>query len=103
MSQLPKRVWFLVVPRTGLLNIAGPSEVLGIANDVLGRRAYELELVGPSAPSAETRHGFVLGGLRPLPKTSSRLPDVVIVAGAPMDSPEVDAHLVPWLGRYHAR
>src|SRR5215471_17576617 len=51
-----KRVWFLVLPRTGVLNIAGPWEVLGHANDVLGRAAYQLELLGPSAPAAETRH-----------------------------------------------
>ncbi len=104
MGQSPKRVWFLVVPRTGLLNIAGPGEVLGIANDVLGTIAYELELVGPSAPVAKTSRGFSLGGLRPLPKTAARLPDILIVAGAPMSSPpEVDAQIVPWLHRYHAR
>lgn len=104
MSQSTSRVWFLVVPRTGLLNVAGPGEVFGITNDVLGRTAYELELVGPSAPAVRTRHGFVLGGLRSLPKTCSRLPDIAIVAGAPVVSaPEVDEQLVPWLRRYHAR
>ena len=53
-----KRVWFLVAPGTGLLNLAGPWEVLGHANEVLGRVAYELELVGPSAPVVRTRHGL---------------------------------------------
>ena len=104
MKRSPKRVWFLVAPRTGLMNIAGPGEVLGITNDVLGRTAYEIELVGPSAPSVQTSRGFILGGLRPLPKNPKRLPDIVIVAGAPMNSPpEVDEQLVPWLRRYHAR
>lgn len=104
MTQSPKRVWFLVAPCTGLLNVAGPGEVLGITNDVLGRNAYELELVGPSAPVAQTRHGFIIGGLRPLPKRPTRLPDIVIVTGAPMNSlPGVDEHIVPWLKRYHAR
>jgi len=104
MAQAAKRVWFLVAPNTGLLNIAGPGEVLGIANDVLGRTAYALELVGPSAPVARTRHGFIIGGIRPLPKTTTRLPDIAIVAGAPMISPpEVEEQLVPWLRRYHTR
>src|SRR5215475_9343324 len=62
-----KRVWFLVVPRTALLDVAGPWEVLGHANDVLGRAAYDLSLIGTRAPAAETRYGLVLSGLRPLP------------------------------------
>ena len=39
MGRATKRVWFLVVPGTGVLDIAGPWEVLGHANDVLGRPA----------------------------------------------------------------
>jgi transcriptional regulator GlxA family with amidase domain len=103
-STSTKTVWFLVVPRTGMLNIAGPWEVLGHANDVLGRIAYRLEIYGPGAPAAETRHGLVVAGIRPLPRTGARLPDVAIVAGAPVrPMPEVDARLVPWLRRFHAR
>jgi transcriptional regulator GlxA family with amidase domain len=100
-----KRVWFLVVPHTGVLNIAGPWEVLGHANDVLGRAAYELELVGPRGPAVQTRHGLVVGGVRALPRTGGRLPDIAIVAGgSPRDPlPEGEARLVPWLRRYHAR
>jgi len=104
MQQSPKRVWFLVAPRTGLMNIAGPGEVFGVANDVLGRTAYEIELLGPSAPIAQTSRGISLCGLRPLPKKPTRLPDIVIVAGSPMKSPpEVEEQIVPWLKRYHAR
>jgi transcriptional regulator GlxA family with amidase domain len=92
------------VPGTGVLDIAGPWEVLGHANDVLGRTAYQLEALGPRAPSVETRHGLVVGGIRPLPRSGDRLPDVAIVAGAPVRPlPEVDARLVPWLRRCHAR
>jgi transcriptional regulator GlxA family with amidase domain len=99
-----KRVWVLVPPRTGLLDVAGPWEVLGHANDVLGRPAYQLELVGPTAPAAQTRHGLVVGGLRPLPRGGERLPDVAVVAGAPMSPrPGEQAGLVSWLRRFHAR
>jgi transcriptional regulator GlxA family with amidase domain len=100
-----KRVWFLVVPRTGALNIAGPWEVLGHANDVLGRTAYELELVGPCAPAVPTGHGLVVSKIRPLPRTVGRLPDVAIVAGGSplVPLPDGEARLVPWLRRYHRR
>src|SRR6185436_221083 len=96
MTSRSKRVWFGLLPGTGLLNIAGPWEVLGHANDVLGRTAYQLEVLGPRAPSVETRHGLVVGGIRPLPRSGERLPDVAIVAGAPVRPlPDVDARLVP--------
>jgi transcriptional regulator GlxA family with amidase domain len=104
VARSAKRVWFLVLPRTGVLDVAGAWEVLGHANDILGRAAYELELVGPRAPAAETRHGLVIGGIRPLPRKVERLPDLAIVAGAPMTtSPEDRARLVSWLRRHHAR
>jgi transcriptional regulator GlxA family with amidase domain len=104
VGRATKRVWFLIVPGTGVLDIAGPWEVLGHANDVLGRPAYELEAVGPRGPAVQTRHGLVVGGIRPLPRSPTRLPDVAIVAGAPVrPQPEVDRRLVPWLRRFHAR
>jgi transcriptional regulator GlxA family with amidase domain len=110
VSSSPKRVWFLVVPRIGMLNVAGPWEVFGHANDLLGRQAYALEAVGPSAPLARTRHGLVLSGLRPLPRRNGgreRLPDVAIVAGAPVNPLPADqasqVSVVSWLRRHHAR
>ncbi|HVU51190.1 MAG TPA: GlxA family transcriptional regulator [Polyangia bacterium] len=106
MRRAPKRVWFLVVPRTGVLDLAGPWEVLGHANEVLGRVAYELEAVGPTTPSVRTRHGLVVSGLRPLPRPGARvrLPDVAIVAGAPVfPRPQEQASLVSWLRRHRAR
>jgi transcriptional regulator GlxA family with amidase domain len=100
----PKRVWFLTLPRTSLLNIAGPWEVLGHANDVLGRPAYASELVGPSGPIAPTRFGLVLGGVRPLRRSPDRLPDMAIVAGTPMGTlPGPADHIVAWLRRFHRR
>jgi transcriptional regulator GlxA family with amidase domain len=105
MRRRAKRVWFLVVPRTGVLNIAGPWEVLGHANDVLGRAAYELTLVGPRGPAVQTRHGLVVGSIRPLSGPGARLPDVAIVAGGSprVPLPEGEARLVPWLRRHHRR
>jgi transcriptional regulator GlxA family with amidase domain len=94
-----------VLPRTGILDIAGPWEVLGHANEVLGRVAYQLEALGPSAPTAPTRHGLVVSGLKPLPRSPRRLPDVAVVAGAsPLHPlPTAQAPIVPWLRRHHRR
>ena len=105
MGRSSKRVWFLVAPQTGLLNISGPWEVLGHANEVLGSLAYVLELVGPSAPEIQTRHGLVLGGIRLLPKSCDRLPDIAIVAGgSPREPlPDEQVRIVKWLRRYHTR
>jgi transcriptional regulator GlxA family with amidase domain len=99
-----KRVWFLVVPRTGLLDIAGPWEVLGHANDVLGRPAYQLALYGPRAPAVTTGYGLVVGGIRPLPRAGDRLPDVAMVTGAPVRPlPGEQTGLVSWLRRFQTR
>jgi len=104
MAKAPKRVWFLLLPRTGLLNLAGPWEVMGHANDILGRTAYEMAVLGPRAPVIETGHGVILGGIRPLPRGRVRLPDVAIVAGGPRAALLGErAQLVAWLRRNHAR
>lgn len=105
MRRSAQIVWFLVAPHTGMLNVAGPWEVLGQANEILGREAYVLDVVGPTAPRTPTRHGLLLAGVRPLPARPARLPDVVIVAGAsPREPlPVQQAPLVPWLRRHHAR
>jgi transcriptional regulator GlxA family with amidase domain len=110
MRSSARRVWFLLVPRTGLLNFSGPWDVLGHANEVLGRIAYKLELIGAEA-SVETRHGLVVSGLRPLPSgkgkgsTGGPLPDIAFVPGGSPLEPLADrgAGVVPWLRRHHAR
>ena len=105
MVSTAQRVWFLVPPRTGMLNIVGPWEVLGHTNDVLGRAAYDLEACGSAAPEIRTQHGLVLGGLRPLPEDPDGLPDMVLVAGASPQDPLPDDHapFVPWLRQRHER
>ena len=105
MRRGARKVWFLVAPGTGALNVAGPWEVLGHANDVLGRTAYDLTPIGPRAPAVKTRHGLVIGGIRPLPRTGGSLPDVAIVAGGSprLPLPDGQAGLVSWLRRFHQR
>jgi transcriptional regulator GlxA family with amidase domain len=105
MPRAPKLVWFLAAPGTGVLNIAGPWEVLGHANDVLGRAAYQLELVGPCGPALRTRHGLAVGGVRALPTSAKLLPQIAIVAGGSprFPLPDGEARLVRWLRRYQRR
>ena len=100
-----KMVWFLVLPRTSMINVAGPWEVLGHANDLLGREAYGLQAFGPSAPATQTRFGLCLSGVRPLPSRLDHPPDTVVVAGAsPADPMPVDhTPIVPWLRRNRPR
>lgn len=104
MRQRTKRIWFLVVPRTGILNVAGPWEVFGHVNDITGRAAYALEAFAHEVPETRTRHGLVLGQLRPLPKRCPHPPDAVIVAGgSPLDPlPEDHAAIVSWLCKHSA-
>lgn len=100
-----KRVWFLVSPGTGLLNVAGPWETLGHANDLLGHQAYQLEAFGPEGPSTTTRHGLLLGGLRPLPRPRGRFADVVVVAGGSPREPLSPGRtaIVAWLRQHRPR
>lgn len=105
MPQSPKKVWFLVVPRTSLINVAGPWDVLGQANELLGREAYSLQAFGPRTPKVPTRFGLWLGGVRPLPSRIGRGPDLVVVAGGSPADPVPDDHapMVPWLRRHRER
>jgi transcriptional regulator GlxA family with amidase domain len=88
-----------------MLNVAGPWEVLGHANDILGREAYALAAFGPVAPVTRTRHGLVLAGLRPLPKRFDRAPDLLVVAGGStlFPLPPEQAATVAWLRRHQGR
>ena len=109
MRPSARRVWFLMVPRAGLLNFGGPWDVFGHANEVLGRIAYKLELVGSGTPSQQTRHGLVVGGLRPLPngggKADGPFPDIAFVPAGSAVEPPADrgAGVVAWLRRFHDR
>ncbi len=105
MRRFAQRVWFVALPRISMITVAGPWEVLGHANDVLGREAYALEPFGPTAPAIRTRFGLALGGLRPLPSRVARPPDLLVVAGGSPATPLPDDHapLVPWLRRHAPR
>jgi len=105
MPRVAKRVWFVVVPGSEALDLAGPWQVLGHTNDVLGRQAYDLSLVGPRGPTVRSLHGLTLGGVGPLPERPRRLPTMVIVAGgSPRNpAPAAEKAAAAWLRRHHER
>jgi transcriptional regulator GlxA family with amidase domain len=100
--QRARRVWLVTFPGAELLDVCGPWEVLSHANDVLGRRAYELELVAPLAGELSTRHGITLGGACSLRAAEARgLPALLMVAGgSPLTPlPPAEAKFVAWARR----
>ncbi len=103
MARAARSVWFFAFPNSELLDLAGPWEVLGHANEVLGRRAYALGLVTPVGVAVRTRHGLVVGGGRP-PRAGG-LPDVAFVAGGSpyLPQPPAEARLGRWLRRHRER
>lgn len=92
MNSAVRDIWFLIVPRTSMINVAGPWEVLGHANDLLGREVYRLSAFGVKSPDTGTRFGLVLGGLQPLPRRISAYPDTVVVAGGSPAEPLPEDH-----------
>lgn len=92
MPRSSRKIWFFIAPNTGILSTAGPWEVFGHTNEILGRKAYELEAYSPTAPTNVLRHGLQLTGLRPIPKRVSRLPNTVIVTGGSSAQPLDDRH-----------
>jgi transcriptional regulator GlxA family with amidase domain len=104
VGRSPKQVWFLVVPRVGALNIAGPWEVFNHANDLLGRTAYRTSLFGTESPAISTGHELIVAGVRPLPRAPARCPDIAIVAGGPRGRPAAEQQpLIAWVRRHHPR
>ena len=102
MRRSSKQVWFLLPPHAGLINLAGPWEVFAHANAILGRDAYELQALSPSAPIVATRYGLSFAGVRPLPARCQKLPDVAMVAGfcASESIPDDQQPIVQWLRRH---
>ena len=96
-------MWALLCNGSELLDLAGPWEVFGHANDVLGARAYSLVLVSPDGACVSTRHGLSVSSARPLPRRPRSFPDLLFVAGGSPHTPipPGDVQLAAWLRRHH--
>src|SRR5260370_28592516 len=73
------QVYVVFPPRTLLLDVAGPLEVLRVANRVQQAIRFDVHYVGP-AESVLTSIGIALTGIEPLPRS---LPGdaMIVVAG----------------------
>ena len=111
MSEASPRIVPVVVvlpPRTLLLDVAGPLEVLRKASLVQDRVRFDVRYVGPS-PEVASSVGLVLSAIAPLPDVLAPGTHVVVSGDAsePMavpgrdsrDPPDDDERIVAWLRR----
>lgn len=98
-------VYFILPPRTLLLNVAGPAEVVAMANRYQSDVCFDLRYAGP-VDRIESSIGLRLNEIAPLP--ASPEPDAMIVVAGAADGPEDAGYrqardaIVDWL-RYIAR
>lgn len=100
------QVWFVVFPKSELLDLVGPWAVLGYANEVMQCEAYSPQLVSVSPGSVRSRHGLVLSGARSL-EIAGRgdAPHTLVVAGgAPVNPlPAAETAAAHWLRKNSRR
>lgn len=95
----PVNLWFLVLPDTLLLDLAGPAEAFRLANQQCARRglppAFRLHFVSPT-PETLSSVGLPLGGLTPLPSMLP-VPSWVWLLGRPGQASDVVKPEPHWL------
>ena len=104
MLAAPRIVWMFTFPRAELLDLAGPWAVLGHANDVAGRRAYEPIVVSAGGGTVATRHELAIAETKSLATAArgKRPHTIVVVGGTPqVSAPESERKLAHWLRRHH--
>ena len=96
-------VYFILPPRTLLLDVAGPAEALRMANRYQKDVRFELHFAGPDQ-QIESSIGLKLSEISKLPSSLPR--DAMIVVSGDADGPgSTKGHLriVEWLGEIDAR
>jgi len=95
----PVNLWFVVLPDTLLLDLAGPAEAFRLANQQCARRglppSFAMHFVSP-APQAVSSVGLALEGLTPLPSTLPA-PSWVWLLGRPGEARDVVQQEPAWL------
>lgn len=95
-------VYFILPPRTLLLDVAGPAEALAMANRNQSEVRFHLHYCGPET-SVETSIGLLLKDIAPLPESPPR--NAMIVVAGSRDGPEDAGYkkardqIVDWLRR----
>jgi transcriptional regulator GlxA family with amidase domain len=104
MPAATRTVWMFTFPRAELLDLAGPWAVLGHANDVAGRRAYEPMVVSAGGGTVATRHGLAIADTGSLAAAArGRKPHTIVIAGGTPEAnaPEPERKVARWLRRHH--
>lgn len=95
-------VYFILPPRTLLLDVAGPAEALNMANRYQNDVRFELHYAGPSA-QLESSVGLTLSGISKLPESPPQNAMIVVSgAGSGPENPAAEAArdaIAAWLRR----
>ncbi|MCG3118688.1 MAG: HTH-type transcriptional regulator CdhR [bacterium] len=95
-------VYFILPPRTLLLDVAGPAEALNMANRYQNEVRFELHYAGPSA-QIKSSIGLTLSNISTLPESLARNAMIVVSgAGGVTEDPPSEAarnEIVEWLRR----
>lgn len=96
------QVGFLSFDGIEILDVVGPWEVFGHANEVLGYEAFELALLAASTRTIDTRHGLTLGNAQRLAARRGPPPELLVVpGGSPLREPSSSqSAVVRWLKRH---
>ncbi len=95
-------VYFILPPRTLLLDVAGPAEALAMANRNQSEVHFDLHYCGPEK-RIDTSIGLLLKDIEPLPESPTR--NAMIVVAGSRDGPEDAGYkkardqIVNWLRR----
>ena len=76
----PRKVVLFAFDGCQLLDVAGPSSVFGIANDVTGRPLYDVKVVSPGGGLVATSCGVSIAALA-IKSVSPKTVDTVLVSG----------------------
>jgi transcriptional regulator GlxA family with amidase domain len=102
-THTPVHVWFVVLPDSLLLDLAGPAEAFRLANQQLARRGlpahFQLHFAGTDAGNTSSV-GLALTGLEPLP-ASLPAASWVVLLGRPGDGADVVRPAPAWLAARH--
>jgi transcriptional regulator GlxA family with amidase domain len=95
-------VYFILPPRTLLLDVAGPAEALNMANRYQSEVRFELHYAGPSA-QIKSSIGLRLSDISTLPESPARNAMIVVSgAGSAPEDPDSETArgaIVEWLRR----
>ena len=99
----PSPTVFLIFPGFQSLDLAGPYEVFAMANAVLGRCGYALEVVAATAGPVRAESGLGVVASASFDAVRGRIGTLVVVGGDGVIAAREDPELVGWVRRTASR